>query len=111
MEGRALEAALNGERFPGFKLVEGRSVRTISDKEQAIVRLASRDYLESVYLKAPELRTITELEKNLTKKGFKELLGDLVIKPKGKPTLVPEDDPRPAMNNAGDDFNDIINTE
>lgn len=111
VEGRALEAALNGERFPGFKLVEGRSVRAISDKEQAIVRLASRDYLESVYLKAPELRTITELEKNLTKKGFKELLGDLVIKPKGKPTLVPEDDPRPEINNAGDDFNDIINTE
>lgn len=111
IESRALEAALNGERFPGFKLVEGRSVRSISDKEQAIVRLASRDYLESVYLKAPELRTITELEKNLTKKGFKELLGDLVIKPKGKPTLVPEDDPRPEINNAGDDFNDIINTE
>lgn len=111
IESRALEAALNGERFPGFKLVEGRSIRSISDKEQAIARLASRDYLESVYLKAPELRTITELEKNLTKKGFKEILGDLVIKPKGKPTLVPEDDPRPEMNNAGDDFNDIINTE
>lgn len=111
VEGRALEAALNGERFPGFKLVEGRSIRSISDKEQAIARLASRDYLASVYLKAPELRTITELEKNLTKKGFKEILGDLVVKPKGKPTLVPDDDPRPEFNNAGDEFNDIINTE
>lgn len=111
VEGRALEAALNGERFPGFKLVEGRSIRSISDKDLAVSRLEARYDDPNVYLRPQELRTITELEKNLTKKGFKEILGDLVIKPKGKPTLVPEDDPRPAMNNAGDDFNDIINTE
>lgn len=110
VEGHALEAALNGERFPGFKLVEGRSVRTISDKEQAAARLAAR-YDPSVYLKPQELRTISDLEKALTKKGFKELLEDLVVKPKGKPTLVPEDDPRPELNNAGEDFKDIINKE
>lgn len=109
VEGRALEAALNGERFPGFKLVEGRSVRAISDKEQAVSRLEARYDDPSVYLKPQELRTITDLEKTLTKKGFKELLGDLVIKPKGKPALVPDDDPRPEINNAGDEFNDIIN--
>lgn len=109
IESRALEAALNGERFPGFKLVEGRSVRAISDKEQAVSRLEARYDDPSVYLKPQELRTITDLEKTLTKKGFKELLGDLVIKPKGKPALVPDDDPRPEINNAGDEFNDIIN--
>lgn len=110
VEGHALEAALNGEKFPGFKLVEGRSVRAISDKEQAAARLAAR-YDPSVYLKPQELRTISDLEKALTKKGFRELLEDLVVKPKGKPTLVPDDDPRPELNNAGEDFKDIINTE
>ena len=40
----------------------------------------------------------------LGKKKFEELLGELVYKPPGKPTLVPESDKRLAMNTAIDDF-------
>lgn len=44
------------------------------------------------------------MEKLLTKKSFTELLDDLVIKPPGKPTLVPESDKREEFNSATIDF-------
>ena len=51
----------------------------------------------------------------LGKKKFEELLGKLVQKPPGKPTLVPETDKRPAMKSAAesakDDFNDKNESE
>ena len=42
----------------------------------------------------------------LGKKKFDELLGELVYKPPGRPTLVPESDKRPELNTAAEDFND-----
>jgi hypothetical protein len=49
---------------------------------------------------------ITAMEKALGKSKFSELLGSLVEKPQGKPTLVPESDKRPAIHTAKHDFND-----
>jgi hypothetical protein len=49
---------------------------------------------------------VTAMEKALGKSKFAELLGGLVEKPQGKPTLVQESDKRPAMNTAKQDFND-----
>lgn len=46
----------------------------------------------------------------LGKKKFEQLLGKLVVKPAGKPTLAPASDKRPAMNTAGDDFKDLDET-
>ena len=63
---------------------------------------------EESYLRPRQLKTITDLEKILTKKGFKTILGDLVIKPEGKPTLVEEADPREPFSKAKNDFKDII---
>jgi hypothetical protein len=40
---------------------------------------------------------ITAMEKVLGKKEFARLLEELVVKPVGKPTLVPEGDKRPAL--------------
>lgn len=108
VEDYALEQALNGQTVPGFKVVEGRSVRKISDATAAAERLENAGFDASSYLKKPELKTITDLEKMLTKKGFNTILGDLVIKPEGKPTLVEESDARPALNKANNDFKDII---
>lgn len=104
----ALEAALEGDTIPGYKVVEGRSVRKISNAAEAIQRLEGAGIPAENYLKPAELKTITDLEKTLTKKGFKTILGDLVIKPEGKPTLVEEADPRPAFNRAQSDFKDIM---
>lgn len=106
LEAYALEQALGGHRIPGFKVVEGRSVRTISDPVRAMELLEKAGLQESSYLKPKELRTITDLEKLLTKKGFASMLGELVVKPQGKPALVEDSDPRPEMNTAQEDFND-----
>ena len=107
LEAYALERAVAGETFPGFKVVEGRSVRQISDQPAAMEILAQAGFDEASYCKPKELKTITDLEKLLKKKGFQELLGSYVVKPQGKPTLVEESDPRPAINSASEDFKDI----
>lgn len=104
----ALEAALEGDTIPGYKVVEGRSLRKISNAAEAQERLQKAGFEPESYLKAPELKTITDLEKTLTKKGFNALLGDLVIKPEGKPTLVEESDQRQPFSKANNDFKDII---
>ena len=44
------------------------------------------------------------MQKLLGKQKFNELLADYIIKPQGKPTLVPESDKRPEMTTIIDDF-------
>lgn len=110
VEEYALETALEGDEIPGFKVVEGRSVRRITDTQEAVTRLSAGGWEPADYLKPAELKTITDLEKMLTKKGFRTLLGDLVIKPEGKPTLVENADPREPFSKAKNDFKDIIET-
>ena len=105
----ALKSAVEqGVKYPSYKLVEGRSNLFITDKEQAKALLGKEGYLPSEYLSAPELLGIAALEE-LTggKKGFTELLGAVVGKPRGKPTLVPVGDKRPtwqATTSADADF-------
>lgn len=96
----ALEQALAGVHYPGFKLVEGRSVRKFSDEEQVIraVCEAGFDPFEK------KLLGITAMQKLLGKTQFDELLSGFVEKPKGKPVLVPESDKRPAVSSATLDF-------
>lgn len=107
VEEYALSEALKGTKLPGWKLVEGRSVRKYKDDKEVAKRLRDNGITDDVIYKPQELNTITTLEKKLTKKGFNAMLGDLVIKPAGKPTLATEDDARPVYNSAANDFNDI----
>jgi phage-associated protein len=94
VETHALSLAVNqGKTWPGFKLVEGRSIRKYFD-ESAVAQAAEP---AGVDVWDRKLKTITALEKQLGKKRFTALLGDLVVKPAGKPTLVPEADKRPAL--------------
>lgn len=108
VEEYALEAALEGDEVPGYKVVEGRSIRKISNVAEAMARLEGNGIPAENYLKPAELKTITDLERTLTKKGFKAILGDLVVKPEGKPTLVEMADPREPYSRARNEFNDII---
>lgn len=96
----ALEKAQAGTHFDGYKLVEGRSTRKYTD--EAAVAETVKDAGFDPYEK--KLLGITAMTNLLGKKRFNELLSDLVYKPPGKPTLVPESDKRPAMNTAIDDF-------
>lgn len=102
VEEYALNQALNGTRYPGYKVVEGRSLRRISDPEAVGALLASLGYHEEEYIRR-SLVGIGELEKLMGKKHFAETCGDYIVKPRGKPTLVPESDKRPSIT-AADDF-------
>ncbi|HIX84686.1 MAG TPA: DUF2800 domain-containing protein [Candidatus Megamonas gallistercoris] len=100
----ALAQALSGNVLPGFKLVEGRSSRKYTDAEAVIERLIFADYAPEDYFNPQELKSLTELTKSIGKKAVDTVLSDLIIKPPGKPALVPEDDPRPEYNCVENDF-------
>ena len=96
----ALQQALSGVKYAGFKVVAGRSNRKYTDEDAVAdtVKKAGFDPYE------PKLLGITAMEKLLGKKKFAEVLKGLVEKPQGKPALVPESDKRPEMNTAQEDF-------
>ena len=96
----ALAQAMNGTHYDGFKVVEGRSNRKYTDEEkvaETVTKAGHNPYEQ-------KLLGITAMTSLLGKTKFNELLGGLVYKPQGKPTLVPESDKRPEMNTAKDDF-------
>lgn len=91
------EAVNNGKKWPGYKVVEGRSNRKYSDEETVASALIQNGYKEDqIYSKA--LLGITALEKSIGKGPFNSLLGEYLVKPPGKPALVPESDKRPEYN-------------
>ena len=98
----ALQQALSGTKYDGYKVVEGKSNRKYVDEGAvaSIVTDAGYDPYEK------KLLGITAMTSLLGKTKFAELLGELIEKPQGKPTLVPETDKRPALNTAKDDFKD-----
>lgn len=108
VEDYALNQALNGETVPGYKVVEGTSRRKIENTDTAIQKLKDAGIPEDSYMKPREMKTISDLEKALTKKGFNAILGPLVIKPQGKPTLVENSDPRKPYSKAADDFKELL---
>ncbi len=100
----ALEMAVrNAKHWEGFKLVEGRSNRKYIDEEKVAEAAIAYGFTD-IYRQS--LITLTEMEKQMGKKKFNEILGDLIEKPRGKPTLVPITDKRPEMiiENAKHDF-------
>ena len=108
LEEHALSAAMDGTDIPGWKVVEGRSIRRISDPETAVAVLTKAGFQPSDYFRPSELKTISDLEKLVGKKNFNTLLGACVTKPQGKPTLAPSNDPRPAYSQAEADFKDQL---
>lgn len=106
VEAYALGRALSGTKYPGMKLVAGRSTRKIADESAAAAVLLSAGY-NDIY-RPQSLRTLTELEKLCGKKHFAELLGANLTKSEGKPALVPASDKRPELEvgDVRDDFTD-----
>lgn len=107
VEDYALQQALSGVQLPGWKIVEGRSVRKIINQEAAAVALNQAGYKTTEIYRPQELRTITELEKLAGKKNFAAICGEYIEKPQGKPTLAPESDKRPAIDPVAEDFKGI----
>lgn len=93
----ALQEAEKGKKWEGWKLVEGRSNRKYSDEAKVAEVLLGAGYAEAL-LYERKLYGITAMEKIVGKKQLAEYCGDLIVKPAGKPVLVPESDKRPELN-------------
>lgn len=107
----ALEEALNGKTWPGFKVVEGRSNRKYTDEAAIVKLLEEKGFAEDLIYKRRELIGLTDMEKTIGKANFKDWLTPYTIKPKGSPALVPESDKRPAIGStesAVNDFKDVV---
>ena len=103
----AQDAAINhGKVWHGFKLVESTTKRKYAD-EDAVIEAANAAGYTDIFRKS--LIPITEMEKLMGKKNFAAILGSLVEKPHGKPTLVPASDKRPAIttDDATTEFTEI----
>lgn len=90
----ALSYMLEGNRLPGYKVVEGVSRRRITDEQGALGALEAAGYDRSAIVKPQEIQTLGALEKTVGKKRLAEIIGAYITKPKGSPTIVPESDPR-----------------
>lgn len=106
----AQDAAVNsGKTWPGYKLVAGVSRRAWLDEDNAMQAIFARfPELSEDQIFETKLKSITAIEKIVGKKRFSEVMSDVVVKPEGKPTLVPMEDKRPALGfeQAKADFSD-----
>lgn len=101
----AMQQALSGKQWNNWKLVYGRSTRKYADEEkvaEVVIQAGFEPYEQ-------KLLGVTAMSKLLGKKKFDEILEGLIDKPRGKLTLVPNDDKRQAVQveNAQNEFNDI----
>ena len=101
----ALGEIQSGHPIPGWKIVEGRSLRYYTDLDKVADAAMRAGYPEAL-IYSRSLIGITDMEKLMGKKKFKEILGPLIDKPQGAPKLAPESDKRPAFNPAAADFAD-----
>lgn len=96
-----MEQALNnGVKYPGFKVVEGRSNRKYAEDDSKIADVLIKAGYDEKSIYKKEILNITKMEALLSRARFNELLGEYVIKPQGKPTLVRSEDKRPEWNSA-----------
>ena len=96
----ALQQAISGKEWNGWKLVEGRSNRRYTNETAVANTVSSAGYDPYDH----KVLGVTAMQKLLGKSRFDELLVAFIEKPQGKPTLVPESDKRPVMNTAKNDF-------
>jgi len=105
------QALAAGVEWPGFKLVNGRTKRVITDPAYVADYLEMDGYPEDAYFNK-DLKSLTDLQKLVGgQKKFDELFKNQISKSAGKPTLVPVEDKREVFNSALTDFSDEINFE
>jgi len=100
------QATEHNTMVSGYKLVEGRSNRKYSDQDAVAAKLVASGVPEEVIYER-SLLGITAMEKAVGKKVFAEVLDGLIVKPEGKPTLVPVSDKRPALASAASAVEDF----
>lgn len=106
VKAQALDTLLSGGEIPGYKVVEGKlGNRKWSDEMQVAQALRDAGYTEEDYTTVSILSP-AGMDKALGKNKVAELLGDLITRAPGAPTIAPESDKRPNYNPA-DDFKNL----
>ncbi|MEG0475480.1 MAG: DUF2800 domain-containing protein, partial [Carnobacterium sp.] len=103
----ALDMMLQGMKYPGWKLVEGRSTRKVIDEDGLVKNLVAEGYDKSL-LYTKKLANLTALEKLAGKKDFAIISAGCIEKPAGAPTIAPESDKRAEYNSGAKDFADEL---
>lgn len=99
VEAHALDQAVNhGANWPGYKVVEGRSNRKYTREDQIAFTLVEKGFKAENIYKPAKILGITDLQKMIGKKLFEDVVTPFLIKPPGKPALVPLSDNRPEYN-------------
>ena len=104
------EAVNNGKRWPGFKVVEGRSNRVYTNVDSIAAVLIEKGFSEEI-IYTKKILPITKMESEIGKKPFAEIVGPFIVKPPGKPKLAPISDKRPeftGVESAVSDFADVV---
>jgi len=106
VEDRVFEMLEVGVPVPGYKLVSGRALRKWGLSDEDVKAELRKRKLKVADIVEQKLKSVAQLEKTLGKKVFNDKVGDLVVKPEGRPVIAVESDPRPAVNN-GEQFPDL----
>ena len=101
------KAINDGVKWEGYKLVEGRTQRKIVDQVKALEAIENAGF-DAEDVTTMKLKGLADLERIMTKAKFNEVLGQYVVKPKGEPTLVREDDKRPEYKPIEEAFKEEI---
>lgn len=101
------KAVQEGVKWRGYKLVEARTQRRITDQIAASNAMEDAGYDREDFTNT-KLKGLTDLQKLMGKRKFEEILGEYIEKPKGDPTLVPESDKRPEYNPVEEAFKEEI---
>lgn len=104
---RAISLMLSGVNIPGYKVVEGRTLRKVTDQDGLVKALVEEGINEHILFERKMLG-ISKLQTIVGKKKFDLIAEPFLTKPEGAPTIAPESDKRPALNGSAlDDFNGI----
>ena len=99
--------AIEGIKWRGYKLVESRTQRKITDQLRALSALQEAGFGQEEVTNV-KLKGLGELEKIIGKSQFSKILGGLIVKPVGMPVLVKESDKRPEYNPLEEAFKEEI---
>ncbi len=97
----ATAQAENGKTWPGYKLVASVTKRKYTN-DADVIRACTEAGFTNIY--KTTLLGISDLEKAIGKKAFKDVVGPYVFKPEGKPELVPLSDRHKPISSAESDF-------
>ena len=101
--------ALNGKRWRGYKLVQGKKpARQWTDEDAVVDQLARAGYTSDQFFDKPKLKSVSAMEKALKKPAFSALLNKYVFQGEAKLQLVPESDSREEYSPVELDFGDLV---